>query len=413
MNKKITFIDLFSGCGGLTEGFLKTGKYESLAHIEWDPQIAATLKKRLKSKWNLKENRLDDDVVTFDMQKTNELIYGNWSDETVKQFGKYNSKNIIKNGLNGVINKKIDLIIGGPPCQAYSIAGRAQDKDSMKNDYRNYLFEGFVEIVDHFKPSMFLFENVPGILSACPGNIPVTERIYKAFDKIGYTIKKPNDLKTVVLDSSDFGVPQKRKRVIIIGVKKKTYNSSILDDIYKKLKDIRQESKKTVRDTIYNYPHIYPIKGNKNLGLSKASHENDNPSESLPNHIPRFHNSRDIKIFKNWVSKKMNELKTQDKIKFYTKMTGKISKHNKYRNIDWDKPSPTIVAHLYKDGLMFIHPDSKQARSITVREAASLQSFDDDYEFSGKIGVDYKMIGNAVPPLMAEKIAQKLIKFII
>ena len=143
MNKKITFIDLFAGCGGLTEGFLKTGRYESLAHVEWDPQIAATLKKRLKTKWKLKGKRLDDDVVTFDMQKTNELIYGNWSDKTVEEFGKYNSQNIIKNGLNGTINKKVDLIIGGPPCQAYSIAGRAQDKDSMKNDYRNYLFESF------------------------------------------------------------------------------------------------------------------------------------------------------------------------------------------------------------------------------------------------------------------------------
>ena len=107
----------------------------------------------------------------------------------------------------------------------------------------------------------------------------------------------------------------------------------------------------------------------------------------------------------------MNRLNTKDKIKFYTKMTGKTSKHNKYRSIEWDKPSPTIVAHLYKDGLMFIHPDSNQARSLTVREAAAIQSFDDDFEFTGKLGVDYKMIGNAVPPLMANKISLVLYKF--
>jgi DNA (cytosine-5)-methyltransferase 1 len=83
----------------------------------------------------------------------------------------------------------------------------------------------------------------------------------------------------------------------------------------------------------------------------------------------------------------------------------KSSKHAKYRNLEWDKPSPTIVAHLYKDGLMFIHPDSKQARSITVREAALLQSFPENYEFVGSNGAAYKMIGNAVPPLLAEKIA--------
>ena len=97
MNKKNTFIDLFAGCGGLTEGFLKTGKYESLAHVEWDPQIAETLKKRLKSKWKLKGIKLDNDVVTFDMNRTNELIYGNWSDAAIKEFGKYN--NLIKNEL--------------------------------------------------------------------------------------------------------------------------------------------------------------------------------------------------------------------------------------------------------------------------------------------------------------------------
>ena len=103
----------------------------------------------------------------------------------------------------------------------------------------------------------------------------------------------------------------------------------------------------------------------------------------------------------------------EKKIRFYNKRTGRTSNHNKYRNLDWNKPSPTVVAHLYKDGLMFIHPDSKQARSITVREAAALQSFDDDFKFTGKMGIDYKMIGNAVPPLMAKKISQILIKFLI
>ena len=130
-----------------------------------------------------------------------------------KIYGVY-SKNIIKNGLNGTINKKVDLIIGGPPCQAYSIAGRAQDKDSMKNDYRNYLFESFVKIVDHFKPSIFLFENVPGMLSASPGNKPVKQRIHEAFNAIGYSIKNPEELNEAVLNSSDFGVAQNRRREI-------------------------------------------------------------------------------------------------------------------------------------------------------------------------------------------------------
>ena len=158
MSKKLTFIDLFAGCGGLTEGFLKSGKYEPLAHIEWDPQIASTLKNRLKTKWKIPKAKLEDEVITFDMQRTNELLNGKWNQKTIDEFGSFNSQNVIEKGLSGVIDKDVDIIIGGPPCQAYSIAGRAQDSDSMKNDYRNYLFESFMKVVVEFQPSIFLFD---------------------------------------------------------------------------------------------------------------------------------------------------------------------------------------------------------------------------------------------------------------
>jgi DNA (cytosine-5)-methyltransferase 1 len=101
----------------------------------------------------------------------------------------------------------------------------------------------------------------------------------------------------------------------------------------------------------------------------------------------------------------MNKSSSQNKISFYNDLMGKKSNHAKYRNLEWDKPSPTVVAHLYKDGLMFIHPDVNQARSITVKEAALLQSFPDDFEFIGSQGFAFKMIGNAVPPEMAKNIA--------
>lgn len=108
----------------------------------------------------------------------------------------------------------------------------------------------------------------------------------------------------------------------------------------------------------------------------------------------------------------MNSKSTIEKLNFYNNLLNKNSNHNKYRSLNWDKPSPTIVAHLHKDGLMFIHPDESQARSITVREAALLQSFPEDYEFIGSPGVCYKMIGNAVPPLMAKGIAQSLFEYL-
>jgi DNA (cytosine-5)-methyltransferase 1 len=101
----------------------------------------------------------------------------------------------------------------------------------------------------------------------------------------------------------------------------------------------------------------------------------------------------------------MNKKPMDERISFYNKLLDKNAKHAKYRNLEWKNPSQTIVAHLYKDGLMFIHPDAKQARSISVKEAALIQSFPDDFEFTEKMGYNYKMIGNAVPPLMAEKIA--------
>ena len=221
MSKVYNFIDLFAGCGGLSEGFLQTGKYNGLAHVEWDSPMVNTLRTRLFEKWNHTEDDAKKRVIKFDVQKTEELIHGNWTEETCKLYEKENHPDVVKSGLVGLVgNEPVDLIIGGPPCQAYSIAGRAQDPNGMKDDYRNYLFESFVKIVDYFKPKAFVFENVPGLLTACPGDVPVKNRIYEAFSNIGYEIRTPEKLKDAVYCAEDFNVPQKRNRIIIIGTKK-------------------------------------------------------------------------------------------------------------------------------------------------------------------------------------------------
>ena len=407
--KKYNAIDLFSGAGGLSEGFLQTNKFNFIAHVEWEKPMVDTLRQNLIKRWNYSKENAKKSVIQFDIQKVDELLKGNWSDETRNLYAKYNSTEVVEKGIDGLLNgEKIDVIIGGPPCQAYSIAGRY--RDSMKTDYRNFLFESFVKIVNYYKPKIFVFENVPGILSAKPGDKFVLERIYEAFNNIGYEIRKPSEMKKSIYSSADYEVPQERHRVIIFGINKKSNYD--LEEIYSYLsREKSLENKKTVRDAIGNLPAIYPLESPFKIGNRNYSHQiiND-PKYTL--HEARYHNKRDMKVFKIWLENSMNNIPNVDKVNFYNDISGKNSKNNKYRNIEWDKPSPTIVAHLHKDGLMFIHPDVKQLRSITVREAALLQGFPLDYDFVGSMASCYKMIGNAVPVTFAKHIAMALVKYL-
>ena len=406
-NKIYTFIDLFAGCGGLSEGFLQSGYYEGLAHVEWEMPMINTLRHRLNTKWKHTPEEAEKRVVCFDVQKTDELIHGNWSDETKALYENKNSRFVVENGLKGLVeNKQVDLIIGGPPCQAYSIAGRAQSPTGMKDDYRNYLFESFVKIVDFFKPKAFVFENVPGLLSACPGDKPVRERIYDAFLKIGYDIRTPETMKNSVYCAEDFNVPQKRNRIIIIGVNKDT--DFDVEMFYKSLDEHKsKEPHKTVKDAIGDLPKLCPMDEVIKVGRNNVSHKQKD-GEIVNLHTPRYHGVRDQKLFTEWLNNNMNAYSQEAKKEFYTKITGYTSNHIKYRNLEWDKPSPTIVAHLHKDGYMFIHPDVEQLRTITIREAALLQSFPLDYEFVASNPYCYKMIGNAVPVLFAKGIAEAM-----
>lgn len=394
---KIKMIDLFAGCGGLTDGFMKTGFYDEIAAVDWLKPQVDTLRKRLKTKWNIEH--ADESVMYFDIQKGEDLFSG-WEDDDIYGNGK---------GLDYFINKVsgIDLIIGGPPCQAYSVAGRVRDENGMNDDYRNFLFEHYLNVVKRYKPKAFIFENVPGLLSAAPNGKPIKDLIEKAFNKIGYEIV--DDLKQYALiNASDFGVPQNRKRLIILGINKEFYPDSQnkLKDFYKNiLPKYKVKKIKTVKDAIDDLPPCKPL-------LDEMSHKNKKshtcPICDITWHIPRYNNLRDMDTFKTlaldlesgnkmYDSKKISEL--------YAQKVGSHSPIHRYHVLDPDKPSTTIIAHLYKDGNRFIHYDSKQSRTITVREAARLQSFDDDFDFIGTQGNAYQMIGNAVPPELAQKIA--------
>lgn len=394
MDKKYNFIDLFAGCGGLLDGFMQSGLVNPIASVEWEKAPVKTLIKRLKERWNVKH--AEESTILFDVQRVDELFNG-FNDPV---YGKHV-------GLTKLIgNRTVDFVIGGPPCQAYSVAGRIRDNNYMKDDYRNYLFEYYLEIVKRLKPKLFVFENVPGMLSAMPDGTPIIELIRRDISKTGYEII--DDIrKYAVLDASDYGVPQERHRVILVGLSKDFFHSLNIQEelrwFYTNLKAKYKVNKKvTVREAIGDLPPCFPL------------WTDERPSHSAPNmniswHYSRFHNKRDVKIFQMLaedVESGKNFYHDSNKLcELYNKVTGGSTKVHKYHVLLKDEPSTTILAHLYKDGLRFIHYDPKQARSITVREAARLQSFDDDFDFVGSQTDAYKMIGNAVPPKLAKTIA--------
>lgn len=405
--KKYNTIDLFCGCGGLLDGFMQEGSYNTLACVEWEKHPSETLTNRLATKW--KHKNAQKEVIRFDIQRTEELING-FKD---KEYGE-------SVGLEKLVNgKKVDVVIGGPPCQAYSLAGRIRDEHGMRNDYRNYLFESYIKIVSHFKPDFFVFENVIGMLSAAPDGTPIVDKIRKAFNEAGYAVIE--DFKDALYDVADFGIPQHRRRVIILGVRmdafpvredsKRTYKS-IIKSFYEKIMPSMKCEQKTVRDAIADLPKIYPSKVIIRDGGRKYSHTPISCDDVITNHSPRFHSERDQGVFKllgEDIQSGRNQYITIDALKeLYTKVTGKKSNIHKYYVLRWDEPSNTIPAHLYKDGMRHIHPDPEQARSITVREAARLQTFADDFVFLGPTMAQYKMIGNAVPSQFAKIIATAL-----
>jgi DNA (cytosine-5)-methyltransferase 1 len=403
--EKLNTLELFVGCGGLLDGFEKSNYYNTVASVEWQKYACDTLVNRLKKKYNYSD--AEKKVIHFDIQRTEELIEG-WENDQI-----YGSNY----GLNKIVNNRtIDVIVGGPPCQAYSLAGRIQDKDGMKNDYRNYLFESYLKVVKVYKPKLIVFENVEGMLSAAPDGENIVDKIKSGFNEQGFDII--DDIRGyALLDLSEYGVPQKRKRVILVGLNRTYFGNDIqknqetLKYFYNQiLNRYKVKKTKSVFDAIGDLPPLFPSKDDYREGGKKFSHYFSDIE--INGHIPRYHNRRDIEIFRALakdISTGENKYQSIEALKtLYTEKTGKKSNVHKYYVLKWDQPSNTIPAHLKKDGLRHIHPDPHQARSITVREAARLQTFENDFEFLGSMVQNYEMIGNAVPPEFARRLASAI-----
>ena len=388
---KYTFIDLFAGAGGFAEGFYQED-YQALSHVEFDKYACDTLKERMRF-YNYSEDEIEIGVLHKDI-----------TDEDI----------IDKMNLS-VKDSLVDVIIGGPPCQSFSSQGKARDPNGMKCDCRNYLYENYIKILNYYKPKFFVFENVRGILSTKLDGKLIIDDIFKDMKENYYILEDKN---RILLDASNFGVPQKRKRVIIIGIRKDLKVNFSIEDIYDHLDEIsRQAPKTTVYDAISDLPKLKAGQGkdvlshspkveNKYLQLLRDSSQNN-----IHHHVARNHNDLDIQRYK-YMSKNgwtLAELYSNKPELIHPK---KRLFNNSYVVQKYDMPSKTIIAHLYKDGNQFIHPDHNQQRTFTPREAARIQSFPDNFIFPCSKTQQYKQIGNAVPPLLANHIAKLLKKYL-
>jgi DNA (cytosine-5)-methyltransferase 1 len=407
-DKKLTYIDLFAGAGGLSEGFIRT-KYEPLAHVEVNKDACNTLKTRLAYHYLKENNELDTYLDYLQGSIDRQTVYQHIPPEIIAsvlnaEISKTNLKDItlqVKQSLKCLRRNSVDLIVGGPPCQSYSVIGRVADENGMKNDHRNYLYKEYAKFLIEFRPKLFVFENVPGLYTANGGTY--YKNLKKYFRKIGYVVEDR------ILDAADFGVIQKRKRVIFIGWQK-TLNFAYSD--FEKIKNAW-----TVKSLFDDLPFLRAgdvincakYRTGTNDYLEKFQIRNG--VDFVTQNITRPHNAKDLRIYRMAIElweKKNKRIKNHEIPEHIRTQNNTTSFLDRFKVVVPDDLSHTMIAHIAKDGHYYIHPDKNQLRSLSVREAARIQSFPDDYYFEGTRTSIFRQIGNAVPPLMAENIAKKL-----
>lgn len=373
MNRVV--IDLFAGCGGLSTGYEMAG-FEIPLAVEKDEWASDTYR----------YNHPNTKVITGDITNITDL------DSLLPS------------------NVKVDGIIGGPPCQGFSLSGNRDKKDP-----RNSLFMDFVRFVKHFKPSFFMMENVPGLLSMqnSKGEF-VKDLIMSEYDKAGYNATYK------ILNAAEYGVPQSRTRVIFIGIRKdlpfipeKLYPTPTFDE----------NKQITIDQAIMDLPQIESGQGTeKQIYPIQPTNEYQKWArgncKEVTNHIAMRHTARLIERFKvipqggSLADVPQEHMQRQRGNASIT--SGKTFSQNNMRPFG-NKPSPTIAASFQSN---FVHPHLN--RNYTAREAARLQSFPDSYVFQGKRTTmsweknlsQYQQIGNAVPPLLAKAVADNISNYL-
>lgn len=419
------FIDFFAGAGGLSEGFIKAG-YTPVAHVEMKKDACNTLKTRAAFHYLREQNRLD--IYENYLRNKREGTDGAelWRQVPAEVTNRVIQETIGENTMDPLLNRldalaggePIDIIIGGPPCQAYSIAGRAKMGKDVKSDPRNYLYRYYLQFIGHFNPKMFVFENVMGITTA------QTVDMVKPFDdlrriagEMGYEMEAHEQI------ASDYEVLQHRHRMIIVGWKREDENHNptryhypdlvkvvnrykTRTDIFADLPERRNGDGKLCEIVPYTKP-LEEMKYLEKTGIRGVF-------DFTTQHVTRNNNERDREIYciaiKEWKHKRrLNYSTLPDRLKTHKNTSSFL---NRFSVVDPHGCCHTVVAHIAMDGHYYIYPSKKptieNARSISVREAARLQSFPDDYFFEGSRTSVYMQIGNAVPVMMSYHIAEAL-----
>ena len=446
-NNKFYAIDLFAGCGGLSEGFTQAG-FDIIAQIEMDKWACETLKSR-HLYWQLKKNGkgslyhkyLKTEISREDILNKFRDIQESISHSVIQAaFGTDDIEKIlsaIESTRNSHGASKFHILLGGPPCQPYSLAGRARDPLRMQNDGRHYLYKYYLQILERLQPDFFLYENVPGLFTAKAEGKEMFKMILNDFSSLNppYEITPPlekiyEDPCSYILDSADFSIPQHRKRLILIGYKKSLEHKNLaIKDIFTGLQKIalknREKGCLTVNDAISDLLPLKPGEGsdgwcedyNCNIDLRHFQIRIRKDSPGIINHRSRTHMAPDLERYRFFIGHRNNGngAVTLNDLKYERPDLLPKHKHldkfvDRFKVQWWTRPSSTITAHICKDGHHYIHPDINQCRSFTVREAARCQSFPDNFKFEGPRTEQFRQVGNAVPPLLAGAIARIIYK---
>ena len=347
-------LDLFSGAGGFSCGLDMLPAFHTAVALDFDKSAIETFQKNFPDA---------------------KCVCGNICDSEVKS-------KVVKFAKEQGVN----MIIGGPPCQGFSLKGKNLGLD----DPRNFLFMEYLDLVHKIRPQLFIIENVKNLVAACGGFF--IKQIYEKFEKLGYTLNHG------ILKASDFGVPQNRERTIIIGFRGKRKISLPVRTV---------KSEVTVRDAISDLAYLNSGEGEdcskyRNDALTDYQKKLRGKSKMLYNHKATAHSEVALK--------KLRMIPPEgDKSSMPSELYGRQQFATTWARLQWDKPSPTIDTRFdTPSNGRNSHPVLD--RAITPREAARIQSFPDKFIFYGKKCAVCKQIGNAVPPLLAKALGEHLLK---